>query len=82
MTPRDRLMWLLCAGFLMGYYGCQTYVDRTHSQSVVPLQQRALNLDAGAGPDWTLPVTVGQTEFGIPRAELKQWVLRHPEWRK
>lgn len=42
-----------------------------------------LNLDAPRAPApeaWTLVVTVGQTRYLVPRAELKRLVVAHPEW--
>ena len=32
--------------------------------------------------DWSLLVRVGETEFAVPRTELRRLALSHPDWRR
>lgn len=91
MTPRDRIMWLMVLGLVLGYFAgsCYNGADAVSGQQAIQIPGTSylttnsppLSLDAPERGDWELSVTVGQTEFGIPRAQLKQWVLAHPQWK-
>jgi hypothetical protein len=90
-----RLVWaIVAAGFALSMIldvACPRHVTDLFAAQVEPGtwiaaegQPTVLVLDAPRSTyaDWSLLVRVGNTEFAIPRAELRKLAVGHPEWRK
>ena len=82
---------IIVAGFLLSMVfdvACPKHVEaaQVHPDTWVVRDGQPTVIVVDAPPkgysDWSLLVRVGETEFAVPRTELRKLAVSHPDWRR